>query len=116
MTIKVLIADDHQIMREGLGFMLEKEPGIKGVGEAKEGRTTLRLAREVGSGCDHYGRGAARFKLASGPLAKLLPSSLGSRLFQEKLKVRTIVELAKYAIREGLTAAMDKRLASLSSN
>jgi DNA-binding NarL/FixJ family response regulator len=47
MAIKVLIADDHQIMREGLRFMLEKEPWIKVVGEAKEGRTTLRLAREL---------------------------------------------------------------------
>jgi two-component system, NarL family, response regulator NreC len=47
MTIKVLIADDHQIVREGLRSMLEKEAGIKVVGEAEEGRTTLRLAREL---------------------------------------------------------------------
>ena len=47
MNIKILIADDHQIMREGLRSMLEKEPGIKVVGEAEEGRTTLRLAREL---------------------------------------------------------------------
>ena len=47
MNIKVLIADDHQIVREGLRSMLEKEPGIKVVGEAEEGRTTLRLAREL---------------------------------------------------------------------
>ena len=47
MHIKVLIADDHQIVREGLRSMLEKEPGIKVVGEAEEGRTTLRLAREL---------------------------------------------------------------------
>jgi DNA-binding NarL/FixJ family response regulator len=47
MTIKVLIADDHQIMREGLRSMLEKEPGITVVGEAEEGRATLRLAREL---------------------------------------------------------------------
>ena len=47
MNIKVLIADDHQIVREGLRSMLEKEPWIKVVGEAEEGRTTLRLAREL---------------------------------------------------------------------
>jgi DNA-binding NarL/FixJ family response regulator len=47
MTIKVLIADDHQIVREGLRSMLEKEPEIRVVGEAEEGRTTLRLAREL---------------------------------------------------------------------
>lgn len=47
MAIKVLIADDHQIVREGLRSMLEKEPGIQVVGEAEEGRTTLRLARDL---------------------------------------------------------------------
>jgi DNA-binding NarL/FixJ family response regulator len=47
MTIKVLIADDHQIVRESLRALLEKEPGISVVGEAGEGRTALRLAREL---------------------------------------------------------------------
>ena len=47
MSIRVLIADDHQIVREGLRSMLEKELRIKVVGEAAEGRTTLRLAREL---------------------------------------------------------------------
>ena len=47
MTIKVLIADDHQIVRESLRALLEKEPGITVVGEAGEGRTALRLAREL---------------------------------------------------------------------
>jgi DNA-binding NarL/FixJ family response regulator len=47
MNIKVLIADDHQIVREGLRSMLEKEPGIKVVGEAEDGRKTLRLAQEL---------------------------------------------------------------------
>ncbi len=47
MNIKVLIADDHQIVRESLRALLEKEPGITVVGEAGEGRTALRLAREL---------------------------------------------------------------------
>jgi DNA-binding NarL/FixJ family response regulator len=47
MNVKVLVADDHQIVREGLRSMLEKEPGITVVGEAEDGRTTLRLAREL---------------------------------------------------------------------
>lgn len=47
MSIKVLIADDHQIVREGLRALLGKEPGITVVGEAEEGRTTLRLARDL---------------------------------------------------------------------
>ncbi len=47
MNIKVLIADDHQIVRESLRALLEKEPGFTVVGEAGEGRTTLRLTREL---------------------------------------------------------------------
>ncbi len=47
MSTRVLIADDHQIVREGLRSMLEKEPGITVVGEADNGRTTLRMAREL---------------------------------------------------------------------
>jgi DNA-binding NarL/FixJ family response regulator len=47
MNVKVLIADDHQIVRESLRALLEKEPGITVVGEAGEGRTALRLAREL---------------------------------------------------------------------
>lgn len=47
MSTKVLIADDHQIMREGLRTMLEKEYDLTVVGEADNGRMTLRLAREL---------------------------------------------------------------------
>jgi two-component system, NarL family, response regulator NreC len=47
MSIKVMIADDHQIVREGLRAMLEKEHDIKVVGEAVDGRITERLAREL---------------------------------------------------------------------
>jgi DNA-binding NarL/FixJ family response regulator len=47
MSLRVLIADNHQMVREGLRAGLEKELWIKAVGEAEEGRTTLRLAREL---------------------------------------------------------------------
>ena len=47
MSIKVLIADDHQIMREGLRSMLEKEIDIQVLGEAEDGRMIQRMAREM---------------------------------------------------------------------
>jgi DNA-binding NarL/FixJ family response regulator len=47
MHTAVLIADDHQIVREGLRSLLAREPWIRVVGEAAEGRTTVRLAREL---------------------------------------------------------------------
>jgi DNA-binding NarL/FixJ family response regulator len=48
MAIKVLIVDDHQITREGIRSMLEREPDIKVLGEAEDGRSATRMARELG--------------------------------------------------------------------
>src|SRR5512143_343798 len=45
--ITVLIADDHQIVRDGLCALLEKESDIQVIGEAMEGRTTLKMVREL---------------------------------------------------------------------
>ena len=47
MSIKVLIADDHRIMRDGLRAMLEKEPDIKVVGDAPNGRMAQLLSRDL---------------------------------------------------------------------
>jgi two-component system response regulator NreC len=41
--IRVLIADDHIIVRSGLRLLLEAEPDIDVVGEASEGREALNL-------------------------------------------------------------------------
>jgi DNA-binding NarL/FixJ family response regulator len=47
MSIKILLADDHTIMREGLRCLIETESDMKVVAEAADGRTAVRLAREV---------------------------------------------------------------------
>ena len=44
MTIRVLIADDHTIMRAGLRSLLEKEDQIEVVAEAENGRRAVQLA------------------------------------------------------------------------
>jgi len=41
MTIRVLLVDDHQLMREGLRKILESASGIEVVGEAEDGRSAL---------------------------------------------------------------------------
>lgn len=46
MTVRIILADDHKIMRDGLRALLEKEPGVEVVAEAENGRTAVRLARE----------------------------------------------------------------------
>jgi len=47
MTIKVILADDHTILREGLASLLRASPDIEVVAEAENGRETVRLAREL---------------------------------------------------------------------
>jgi two-component system, NarL family, response regulator NreC len=47
MTIKIILADDHQIVRQGLRTLLAAEPDMKVVGEADNGRKTLGLAHEL---------------------------------------------------------------------
>ena len=46
-TIRILIADDHTLFREGLRKILDLEKDIKIVGEAEDGAETLRLANRV---------------------------------------------------------------------
>ncbi len=47
MSIKILLADDHAIMRQGLHSLIEKQPDMEVVGEAEDGRTALELVREL---------------------------------------------------------------------
>jgi DNA-binding NarL/FixJ family response regulator len=46
-VISVLIADDQQLVREGLRMMLDAEPDIEVVGEAGTGSETIALARQL---------------------------------------------------------------------
>ncbi len=45
--IRVLVADDHLIVREGLRLLLETNPRFCLVGEAEEGSSAVRLAKEL---------------------------------------------------------------------
>jgi len=46
MTIKIVLADNHQIIRQGLAQLLAGEPDMHVVGEAEDYRTTLKLIQE----------------------------------------------------------------------
>ncbi|MBT3391701.1 MAG: response regulator transcription factor [Chloroflexi bacterium] len=46
-AIRILIADDHLIVREGLRLILETEDGFELVGEASDGAQAVELAAEL---------------------------------------------------------------------
>jgi len=45
--IRILLADDHTVMRNGLRLLLERQPNLSVVGEASDGRETVRLAEQL---------------------------------------------------------------------
>ena len=47
MTVTVLLADDHPIVRQGLRHLLEAESGIDVVGEASDGLQAVQLAEKL---------------------------------------------------------------------
>jgi len=47
MSAKIVLAEDHQLIREGLRTLLEKELGMEVIGEAGDGEAAVQLAREL---------------------------------------------------------------------
>ncbi len=45
--IRILLADDHSIVRRGLQYLLERSPDLEVVGEAADGREAVKLATEL---------------------------------------------------------------------
>ena len=45
--IRLLIADDHPVVRDGLSSLFEREPGFEVVGEAADGAEALRMAQAL---------------------------------------------------------------------
>jgi DNA-binding NarL/FixJ family response regulator len=47
LSIKIILADDHRMIREGLRAIIERDAEMKVVGEAGDGRTTLDLVAKL---------------------------------------------------------------------
>jgi len=47
MTVRVLVADDHDLVRTGLSMILDAQPDIEVVGQAADGRDAVQLARRL---------------------------------------------------------------------
>jgi two-component system response regulator NreC len=44
MSIRIVLADDHTVMRSGLRLLLERQPGLEVVGEASDGKQAVEVA------------------------------------------------------------------------
>ncbi len=116
MAVKLLLADDHQILREGLRALLAKQPDLVVVGEAEDGRTAVRLARELRPDLVIMDIGmpglngieATRQILAEVPGAKVIALSMHSdkRFVTEMLKAGAAGYLLKYCASEELITAI----------
>ena len=45
--VRILLADDHPIFRDGLRRLLEAEPDLKVIGEACDGAEAVKMARQL---------------------------------------------------------------------
>ncbi len=90
MTTRILLADEHQVVRQGLRSLLEKEPDFEVAAEADTGETAVRLAEEAGPDviildlamADLKGLDLVRRLVAAAPLAKIIGLSMyGDRRF-----------------------------------
>lgn len=47
MSMKIILADDHAVLRHGLSRSIEQENDINVIGQSKDGQTTIELVREL---------------------------------------------------------------------
>ena len=47
MSIKILLADDHNLIREGLRALISEEPNMTVIAEAEDGRTAVQLTAKL---------------------------------------------------------------------
>lgn len=119
--VRVLLADDHKIVRDGLRALLTRSANIEVVGEAENGRATLLLARQLKPDIiimdvampDLNGIEATRQILSDLPETKVVAVSMHSdrRYVSEMLKAGAAAYLSKdYAFDE-----LEKTIAAVSA-
>jgi DNA-binding NarL/FixJ family response regulator len=115
-AIKIILADDHKIVRQGLRTMLESEADIEVIGEADDGRLAVRLARELSPQViimdvgmpDLNGIEATRQVLAESPGVKVIGLSMhcDRRFVMNMLKAGASGYLLKDSAFEELATAI----------
>ena len=116
MNIRILIADDHSIVREGLKALVEKEPGIEVIAEATNGFEALDLVKKHAPDIvimdvampDLNGIEATRQLTARDPSIKIIALSMHSdrRFVIEMLRAGAMAFMLKDSAFEELVVAI----------
>lgn len=119
--LNVLIADDHRMLRQGLRSLLEKEPDLRIVAEADNGRDAVASAEAAGIDIAIMdiampglnGIEAARKLLAINPALKIIGLSMHTdrRFVSEMLKAGAVGFVSKDSAFEELVTAIRTVLA-----
>jgi len=64
--IRVLLVDDHAVVRKGLRALLDRDPGIEVVGEAVDGEEAVRAAGRLGPDVILYPRDETALRHGAG--------------------------------------------------
>jgi DNA-binding NarL/FixJ family response regulator len=120
-TVRVLLIDDHRILRQGLRALLEREPDFEVIGEAEDGRSGVEMAKDSHpdiilmdiSMPALNGIDAARQILAHSPQSRIIALTAHSdrNLVREILKAGAVGYVVKDSAVEELTSAVRTVLA-----
>jgi DNA-binding NarL/FixJ family response regulator len=116
MSTRIILVDDHKIVREGIRSLLEKQPDMEVVAEAENGQTAVRLAQELSPDVvimditmpGLSGIIAAHQIIAEAPAVKIIALSMHSdkRFVMEMLNIGAAGYLLKDCAFEELTHAI----------
>ena len=122
MSTRIILADDHGIMREGLRALLEKQPGIEVIAEAENGRTTVELSRKLKPDVviidiampDLNGIEATRQIVAESPGIKVIALSMHS----DRKFVREMLSAGAsgYMLKDSAFEELDKAISTVNDN
>jgi len=121
MPTRILLVDDHEIMREGMCALLKRLPDIEIVGQASDGRSGINMAKEFGPDIvvmdigmpNLNGIEATRQLLADNPRVKVMALSTHSdgAIVAKMLKAGAsgymLKESAFSELMEGIAAMME---------